>query len=322
MGHVLITTDYLHAGDSVHDLLTRAGHTVAYLPAAGPRNDAQKSVLLADADAVILASEPVTENMMEAAHHLKVIARSGVGFDSVDLQAATRRGIWVCNTPGVNHHAVAEMTLALMLTAARHLHTVVPQVRSGAWPRTGGSELRGKTLGILGFGASGRAVAALAQAFGMKVVVHTNHPDTTGQGIEFVALNELQQRADYVSLHVKPTAENHHLVDQQFLSGLKPNAVVVNTARGSLIDESAVAQALDLQHIAGAALDVLESEPLTRHSPLAGRDDVVIVSHLAGQTAEARARAGEMAAHQVLAVLAGQEPEAAVNNPHQPQERT
>lgn len=320
MGHVLITTDYLHPGDTVHGLLTRAGHTVAYSP-AGARNDAQKSVLLADADAVILASEPVTDNMLQAADHLKVIARSGVGFDSVDLEAATRRGIWVCNTPGANHHAVAEMALALMLTAARHLHTVIPQVRSGAWPRTGGSELRGKTLGILGYGASGRAVTTLAQAFGMRVLAHTSHPDPTAQGIEFVPLSELQQRADYVSLHVTATPENRHLISAEFLRALKPTAVVVNTARGSLIDEAALIDALDHAVIAGAALDVLESEPLTKDSPLTGRDDVVIVSHLAGQTAEARVRAGEMAAHQVLAVLSGQTPEAAVNNPHLPQER-
>lgn len=315
MGHVLVTTDYLGAGDAVDQLLTGAGHTVTYSPALGTRNDDDRLRLLADVDAAIMASEPVTAEMLSPASRLKVIARSGVGYDSVDVRAAEEQGIWVCNTPGVNHHSVAEMTMALMLNAAKHLDTVIPQVRQGQWPRTAGTELRGKTLGIVGFGASGKAVATLAAAFGMTVLVYTAHPDAQGTTVEYVDMADLQARSDYLSLHVKPTTENRHMVDGEFLAAMKPTAVVVNTARGSLIDEAALATALDKKSIGAAALDVLDHEPLTTESPLAGRDDVVIVSHLAGQTEEARMRAGESAARQVLAVLDGQSPASPVNGP-------
>lgn len=315
MAHVLVTTDYLQPGDTVHAMLTEAGHTVTYAPAIGPRHDDERRTLLRGVDAVVLASEPVTASMLDTATDLAVIARSGVGYDSVDVEAATERGIWVCNTPGVNHHAVAEMTLALMLTTARHLNTVLPGVQSGDWPRTAGTELRGRTLGIVGFGASGRAVASLALAFGMTVLVTTSHPDDGVPGIDFVDLFALQERADYVTLHCQATPHNRHLVDMDFLRCLKSSAVVVNTARGSLIDEAALARALDDGQIAAAALDVLESEPPGANSPLTGRDDVVIVSHLAGQTEEARRRAGEAAARQVLAVLNGQRPSSPVNTP-------
>ncbi|WP_047688770.1 phosphoglycerate dehydrogenase [Kocuria sp. ZOR0020] len=315
MGHVLVTTDYLGPGDAVDRILTDAGHTVTYSPARGTRDDDERLRLLADVDAAIVASEPVTAEMLAGAARLKVIARSGVGFDSVDTDAAQELGIWVCNAPGVNHHSVAEMTMALMLTAAKHLDTVIPQVRQGQWPRTAGTELRGKTLGILGFGASGRAVATLAAAFGMTVLVHTAHPDLQVSAVEYVELGAIQARSDYLSLHVKPTAENRNMVDGDFLAAMNPTAVVVNTARGSLIDEAALATALESKSIGGAALDVVDREPLTTDSPLAGRDDVVIVSHLAGQTEEARMRAGESAARQVLAVLGGRQPSAPVNAP-------
>lgn len=315
MGTVLVTTDYLSVGDSVHKMLTDAGHTVTYAPANGPRDDAERSSLFHGVDATILASELVTADMLDEAPQMKVIARSGVGFDSVDIQAAAERGIWVCNTPGVNHHAVAELTLGLMLTTARHLHTVIGGVRAGLWPRTAGTELRGSTLGIIGFGASGRAVAQLAVGFGMTVLVHSNHPDASVKGVEFVDLTTLQQRADYVSLHVKPTPDNRHVVNAEFLAAMASHSVLINTARGSLVDESALAHALDAGQIGGAALDVLDTEPLGKDSPLYGRNDVVITSHLAGQTHEARLRAGEAAAGEVLAVLDGHAPRWPVNEP-------
>lgn len=315
MAHVLVTTDYLRPGDTVHRLLTDAGHSVAYDPSSGPRRDADALTRFDGADAAILASEPVTPEMLKAATALKVIARSGVGFDSVDIQAATDHGIWVCNTPGVNHHAVAELAMGLMLTIARRLDAVIPAVRSGQWPRTAGTELHGRTLGIVGFGASGRATAELGRAFGMEVLVSTRYPGQDTEGLEFVDRAVLCARADYVSLHVEATAGNHHMVDAGFLEALKPTAVLVNTARGSLIDESALARALDDGRIAGAALDVLESETISGGSALRGRDDVVITSHLGGQTVEARQRAGSAAAENVLAVLAGDTPPSPVNQP-------
>ncbi|WP_280253771.1 phosphoglycerate dehydrogenase [Nocardia abscessus] len=308
MSKVLVTTDYLAPGDQVDQLLTSHGHTTIYNPATGARSRDEALTLFEGVDAAIIASEPVTEEMLEAASRLKVIARSGVGYESVDFTAAARRGIRVCNTPGVNHHAVAEMTLALILMTARRLPMVLDGVRAGHWPRDAGRELHGARLGIIGYGPSGRAVAHLAHAFGMSVAVTTAHPDPNEPHIEFLDLDTVCATADYLSLHCRADQTTHHLIDTGRLKAMKPTAVLVNTARGSLIDEQALTHALTTGEIAGAALDVLAGEPLPVRSPLRELDNVIITSHLAGQTAEARIRAGMSAAQAVIDVLAGREP--------------
>lgn len=313
MSRVLVTTDYLVPGDEVDTLLRRHGHETVYLPATGPRHPGEARALFDGMHGAIIASEPVTAGMIANATELRVIARSGVGYDSVDLTAATERGIRVCNTPGVNHHAVAEMTFALMLMSARRLTTVIDGVRAGAWPRDAGGELRGNTLGIIGFGPSGRAVAQLATAFGMTVLVDTAHPDTQETGVAFVDRDTVLRDADYLTLHTKANPHTRRMIDTSALEAMKPTAVLINTARGSLVDEEALAAALDRGEIAGAALDVLDAEPLPVESPLRGRRDVIITSHLAGQTVEARLRAGLSAAADVIAVLDGREPRHPVN---------
>ncbi|WP_327097568.1 phosphoglycerate dehydrogenase [Nocardia vinacea] len=308
MSKVLVTTDYLAPGDEVDQLLTSHGHTIIYSPATGARSRDEALALFEGVDAAIIASEPVTAEMLEAALRLKVIARSGVGYESVDLTAAARHGIRVCNTPGVNHHAVAEMTMALILMTARQLPMVLAGVRAGDWPRQAGRELRGARLGIIGYGPSGRAVARLAHAFGMTVAVTTAHPDPNEPHIEFLGLDTVCATADYLSLHCRADETTHHLIDIGRLKAMKPTAVLVNTARGSLIDEQALIHALTTGEIAAAALDVLDREPLPAHSSLRELDNVIITSHLAGQTAEARIRAGMSAAQAVVDVLAGREP--------------
>ncbi|MGK8486757.1 NAD(P)-dependent oxidoreductase [Nocardia asiatica] len=226
----------------------------------------------------------------------------------IDLAAAARHGIRVCNTPGVNHDAVAEMTLALILMTARQLPAVLAGVHAGNWPRYAGRELRGARLGIVGYGSSGRAVARLAHAFGMTVVVATAHPDPADTHVEYLDLDTVCATADYLSLHCRADRSTHHLIDRARLKTMKPTAVLINTARGSLVDEDALAHALSVGEMAGAALDVLAEEPLPAHSPLRELDNVIITSHLAGQTTEARQRAGISAAHAVIDVLAGREP--------------
>ncbi|CAG7598854.1 phosphoglycerate dehydrogenase [Rhodococcus opacus] len=307
MSRVLVTTDYLGPGDDIDTLLRRHGHEVTYAPARRARNRAEALALFDGIDGAVIASEPITADMLETATSLKVIARSGVGYDSVDLAAAARHGVRVCNTPGVNHDAVAEMTIALILTTARKLSAVLCGVRDGRWPRDAGRELRGSTLGIIGYGPSGRAVAQLGLAFGMSVAVHTAHP-TGDPGIEFVDLDTVTATADYLSLHTRAAATTEHLIDRKRLQAMKNTAVLINTARGSLVDEDALADALEAGDIAGAALDVVAREPLPADSRLRGLDNVLITSHLAGQTVEARNRAGLAAAQAVIDVLAGREP--------------
>lgn len=305
---ILITTDYLHPGDTVDQLLREHGLEPVYSPSRGPRTLEELRSLFDGISGAILASEPVTADMLTGAASLKVIARSGVGYDSIDIQAAAAQGIRVCNAPGTNHHSVAELTIGLIITAARRLVEVTTAVRQGRWPREAGHELRGSTLGIIGYGPSGRATAKLGAALGMTVLVSTHHPDPDETAIQFTDLDTVIRDADYLSLHTRAVQGNGKLIDASRLQAMKRTAILINTARGSIVDEKALAKALSDGTIAGAALDVLETEPLPGDSPLRGFDNVLITSHLAGQTIEARTRAGLAAAHAVIDVLENRQP--------------
>ncbi|MDN5587637.1 phosphoglycerate dehydrogenase [Brevibacterium aurantiacum] len=304
---IVITTDYLEPGDSVDRLLRENGLDPVYSPAAGRRTEDVQRNLLKGAVGAIVASEPITRDMLAEAADLRILARSGVGYDSVDTTAAQEFGIRVANTPGVNHHAVAELTLALMLNCAKHFSDVIAGTNAGQWPRTAGTELRGKTLGVIGYGPSGKAIAAIGAALGMKVIVGTSHPDTeAGPSIEFADVDTVVAAADYLTLHAR--AAGTPMIDADRLAAMKDTAFLINTARGSLIDEAALVDALERGQIAGAALDVLETEPMSKDNPLRNFDNVWITSHLAGQTVEARERVGIAAARTVIDVLDGKEP--------------
>jgi phosphoglycerate dehydrogenase-like enzyme len=305
---VLITTDYLRPGDAVDQLLREHGLEPVYSPSRGPRTLEERRSMFDGISGAILASEPVTADMLTGAGSLQVIARSGVGYDSIDVQAAAAQGIKVCNAPGTNHHSVAELTIGLIIMTARRLLDVTTAVRQGHWPREAGHELRGSTLGIIGYGPSGRATANLGIALGMTVKASTAHPDRDNTAIQFTDLDTVIRHADYLSLHTSGGHNTGKLIDTRRLQAMKPTAVLINTARGSLVDEEALAKALSDGTIAGAALDVLESEPLPGDSPLRGLNNALITSHLAGQTSEARTRAGLAAAHAVIDVLENREP--------------
>lgn len=305
---ILITTDYLHPGDPVDQLLREHGLEPVYSPSRGPRTLEERRSLFDGISGAILASEPVTADMLTGAASLKVIARSGVGYDSIDIQAAAAQGIRVCNAPGTNHHSVAELTIGLIIMAARRLGEVTAAVQQGHWPREAGNELRGSTLGIIGYGPSGRATANLGAALGMTVLISTAHPDPDTSAARFADLDTVIRKADYLSLHTRGGQSAGKLIDESRLEAMKSTAVLINTARGSLVDEEALAKALYDGTIAGAALDVLETEPLPADSPLRGLDNVLITSHLAGQTTEARTRAGLAAAHAVIDVLENRQP--------------
>jgi phosphoglycerate dehydrogenase-like enzyme len=305
---ILITTDYLHPGDTVDQLLREHGLEPVYAPSRGPRTLEERRSLFDGISGAILASEPVTADMLTGAASLKVIARSGVGYDSIDIQAAAAQGIRVCNAPGTNHHSVAELTIGLIIMTARRLLDVTTAVRKGGWPREAGHELRGSTLGIIGYGPSGRATANLGVALGMTVLVSTTHPDPENTAVQFADLDTVILNADYLSLHTRAGQSARKLIDASRLKAMKRTAVLINTARGSLVDEEALTTALYDGTIAGAALDVLENEPLPGDSPLRGLDNLLITSHLAGQTVEARTRAGLAAAHAVIDVLENREP--------------
>jgi phosphoglycerate dehydrogenase-like enzyme len=299
MPTILITTDYLVPGDEVDGYLTGLGFTT--------RHDPRPKDLVAALDGVLgalIGHDHVTERVLQRAPALRAIVRTGVGYDAIDVPAATRLGISVSNLPGINANAVAEYTIALLLAQARHLTSMAIDVANGGWPRRNGQELRGKTLGLIGWGAAARRVAPLANAFGMTVLCTSGVPDPSAP-VRFVALDALLQDSDFVSIHTALTARTHRLIDAAALGRMKPGAHLINTARGPIVDEVALAQAVREGRLAGAALDVADVEPVPADSVLRGVDGITLYSHMAGQTAEARRDAGLEGARELVAALAG-----------------
>jgi phosphoglycerate dehydrogenase-like enzyme len=308
MPTVLITTDYLRPGDEVDTYLTRQGCTTRHDPMRGPRRPEQLIAALAGVDGALIANEPMSERVLRAAPGLRAVVRTGVGYDSVDVAAATRLGISVSNLPGINSNAVAEYTVALLLAQARELVPLAAGVAAGGWPRRDGHELRGKTLGLIGRGAVARAVVPLAHAFGMTVLGSGELPAPAA----LVPLDELLSRSDFVSLHTALTPRTRHLINAAALGRMKPTAHLINTARGPIVDTAALADAVRSGRLAGAALDVVDIEPLPAGSVLRGVEGITVYSHMAGQTAEARLAAGMEGARELVAALAGH-PRSAVN---------
>lgn len=309
MSRILITTDYLQPGDAVDTYLTDLGHETFHAPLKGRREARDLIALLDGVDGALIANEPLTAEVLAAAPTLKAIVRTGVGYDSVDVEAATEHGILVSNLPGINANAVAEYTMGLMLASSRRLVELASGVTAGRWPRTDGHELRGSTLGLIGYGASARGVVPLARAFGMRVLVHTKMTVDEGSGasqVELVDLDTLLAESDVVSIHTALTPATRHLIDARALERMKPHAILVNTARGPIVDEDALIAAVSSGRIAGAALDVCEVEPLPAESPLRGVAGITVYSHMAGQTVEARDAAGREGAAELVRALDGQ----------------
>jgi glyoxylate reductase len=263
------------------------------------------------ADALVtMLHDGVDDDLLAAAGpQLRVVANVAVGYDNVDLDAARRHGVTITNTPGVLTDATADLAIALLLAITRRLGEGERRIRSGvpwAWSIDFmlGRGLRGKTLGIVGYGEIGRATAARARAFGMEVI-HTRR--SAGAAPGRVGLDELLERSHAVSLHCPLTPETRHLIDADALARMRGDAYLVNTARGPIVDEAALAAALREGAIAGAALDVFEHEPEV-HPDLVVLDNVVLVPHLGSATLETRTAMAELAAANAIAVLAGDEP--------------
>lgn len=306
---VLITTNYLEPNGELDSLLRSAGCRVSFSRPQDRGGDQEHlRSALHDARAVIAGTEPFSASLIEAAPRLGLIARTGVGYDNVDLQAAAQRGIQVCATPGANKQSVAELTLGLLIDAARGIVAGARSVQSGSWVQTNGRELAGATLGIIGLGTIGQAVAAIARAVGMRVIGYDAEPpgeSTTDQGVEFCTLESLLRQSDFVSIHAALTPTSRGMIDRDALGKMRPGAYLVNTARGGIVDEAALAEALSSGHLGGAALDVLATEPLPMDHPLRTAPNTTITPHIAGATTEARTRSSLMAAAQVIDFLDG-----------------
>lgn len=238
---------------------------------------------------------------------VKVISRYGVGIDRVDVVAANQRDIVVTNTPGANSTAVCELAFALMLCAARNIPELHSAVAEGKWPRSDGRELCGKTLGIVGMGAIGKRLAIRAKAFEMNVIAYDPYFDEAfaqTHGIEQMELEGVLAEGDFISLHVPLTEQTKHMIDARRLEKMKPGAIIINTARGGLIDEYAAAEALRSGKLGGLGLDAFEEEPLTS-SPLAGLSRVILTPHTGAHTNEAISNMGLLAVENAIEVLQG-----------------
>jgi D-3-phosphoglycerate dehydrogenase len=297
--------------------LLRAEHEVDERPGLARE---QLLATLPEYDALVVRSQvPVDSEVISAGSRLQVIGRAGVGVDNVDLDAATRAGITVVNAPTGNTIAAAEHTLALLYGVARKIAAADASVRRGEWKRTQftGLELRGRTLGIIGLGKIGQAIAARARA--MEMTVLASDPFVTAEqaahhGVDLVSFDDLLARSDVVSVHVPLSRATRHLISGDQFGRMKPGAILLNVARGGVVDEAALAEALVEGRIAGAGVDVFETEPPS-DSPLLAAPNTLLTPHLGASTAEAQVAVAEEIADQVLDVLAGRSARYAVNAP-------
>src|ERR1700722_14285689 len=263
---------------------------------------------LETADALIVRSAVQADaKLLEHAKKLRVIGRAGVGVDNIDLEAATHKGIAVMNTPGANAVAVAEQTLGMMLSMARHLCLADSLMHAGKWEKKSlqGTELRAKTLGIIGLGRVGMEVARRARAFGMELVGHDPFVSAAvakEQGIRLAGLDELYAAADYITLHVGLTPQKTGMINESSIAKMKKGVRLVNCARGELVNEGDLAAALKTKQVAAAALDVFVEEPL-KNSPLTALDNVILTPHVGGSTFEAQEAVGVQIAQQVKEYL-------------------
>jgi len=274
---------------------------------------------LVEADALIVRSATtVTRDMIGLAPNLRAVGRAGVGVDNVDIPAASERGIAVFNAPGGNTIAAAELTMALLLSVARRVPAADASLRSGQWDRAvfKGVELRGKTLGLIGAGRIGGEVAIRCRAFGMDVVVHDPYlsPERADElGARLVTLDDVLARADFISIHVPLTDETRGICGFEAIAKMKPTVFIVNASRGGVVDEEALAAALRDGLIAGAALDVYETEPLPDESPLRDAPNLVLTPHLGASTAEAQVGVATEVADKIKNLLTSGDGSEAIN---------
>lgn len=322
MPTVLVCANILHRQEGVYaDCLRHAGFDLRW-PALGHRQLSEPELCaeLGGVDATIAGSEPYTPAVLEAFPRLRVVARTGVGSDSVDLAAASRLGVAVAITPGANHESVAEQAFALMLAIARRIVPNHVEVAGGGFERPIPQPLRGRTLGLFGLGRAGGAMALRAHAFGMTVIAADPYAAALSAEltacVRLATLDELLATADAISLHAPLTAETRCIINSASIARMKHGVWIINTARGGLIDEAALAEALRTGRVGGAGLDVFTSEPPTG-SPLLAAPNVVLSPHLAGIDATACDAMGLLAARNIVDLFEGRWPADRIVNARQ-----
>lgn len=310
---VLVSDPITDAGMSI---LKDAGFEVKYLPDASPDEKAEacKDV----AGWVVRSGTKATADMIESAKELQVICRAGVGVDNIDIPAATRKGVVVMNTPDVNTFSAAEHTVALILALSRNIPMGHSSIMRGEWIRNDlvGTELRNKTLGVVGLGKIGREVIQRCRSFEMNILgfdPYVSQDVFNEEEVKIVELDQLTKEADFITLHVPLTDSTKNLFDYKRLCAMKPNARIVNVSRGGVIDEVGLAKALNEDKIAGAAVDVFSTEPVTKSNPLVHAKNIVLTPHLGASTREAKEGASRAVCEQVRDYLLHEKLTNAVN---------
>ena len=310
--HVLVTpTSYGRNDPRLKSELEAQVGRVTYNEGGKPLSSEQLRELLPEVDGYIAGLDAINAAALAVAGQLKVIARYGVGTSNVDLAAAQQRGIVVTITPGANSKSVAELTIGLMLNLARPIMEAAALTRQGGWPRTRGFSLEGKTVGLIGLGAIGKEVARRLNGFDCRILAHDVVVDedfARRHGVQSVDRPALLAAADIVSLHVPALPETRGMVDASFLETMKAGAYLVNTARGELVNEAALLEALESGHLRGAALDAFNQEPPEAGNPLLALPQLIATPHMGSHTDGATDAMGWMALDDCLAVLLGQEP--------------
>lgn len=307
--------------DAGLDLLRDATEMHVWENPLPPSDDELNHLLKDAAGAVTLLTDTIDGPLLDRHPGLKVVSNFAVGFDNVDVDAATSRGVAVCNTPGVLTQATAEMAFTLMVSAGRRVSEGVDYVRDGQWKTWGpllllGQNLTGATLGIVGFGRIGKELARMVFGFNMRLLAYDPYVDESAAaefGITYVSMEELLRESDFVSLHMALTDETQHMIGADELKAMKSTAVLVNAARGPVIDTDALVNALETGEIFAAGLDVTEPEPLPADHPLVKLPNCTVVPHIASATVKTRDDMATLAARNLLAVLNGEMPEAIVN---------
>lgn len=297
--------------------LKEAGCEIIHPPKYGPLTKAELQPQLSGIDAVLAGMDPFSEDVLASkeAAQLKIISRWGIGIDAIDLSAAAKLGVVVANTPGLLNEAVADYAMGLLLSMARRIPHGAISLWAGQWNSEWGPDLGGKTLGLVGCGGIGQAVAKRARGFDMRLLAYDPLPSPAARelGIEFVPMQQLLAESDFVSLHSALTPETRGMIGEAQLRAMKPSAMLINTARGAVIDETALARALKEGWIAGAALDVFVVEPLPVDHPLQSVPNLLITPHQASLGYSSGAKVSMAAAEAILEVRAGRKPRWVVN---------
>jgi D-3-phosphoglycerate dehydrogenase/(S)-sulfolactate dehydrogenase len=317
---LIVSREVAKFADKFRDVLESNGLELVTLPPAEANlpNEAELLDALKGIEATIAGSEPYTPRVLAAHPQLRVIARCGVGYDAVDLPAATAAGAAVTIAPGTNQVSVAEHAFALILGLTRHIPVRHATLAAGKWNRLMSAPLRGRTLGLAGLGRIGKAVATRALAFEMRVLAYDPVPDTAfcaSHGITLVPFEQLLAESDFLSLHLPLTAATKHIINRTTLAQMKPGAVLVNTSRGGLVCEADLVPALREGRPAGAALDVFEEEPTPANNPLRTLPNVVLTPHAAGVDLQSLVDMARSAAEAIASLRRGEWPAEKVVNP-------